>query len=170
MRTVVLGPNPKIEALVAQRRLAGLDRFDEVWEGDYHVAPAAHFHHGYVAAQLAKVLRTYAEVAGLIEAGPFNLGEPNDYRVPDGGYLDAVADAIYVPSAAVVVEVLSPDDETFAKFAFYHRHGVREILVADPSQRSLTCWRRHEDSFESAPTSTLLDAVLADIEAEIIWP
>jgi Uma2 family endonuclease len=170
VRTVVVGHHPELEALVARRRQAGLDRFDEVWEGEYHVAPAAHFHHGYLAAQLARVLRPYAENAGLVEAGPFNLGQPDDHRVPDGGYLDAVVDAIYVPSAAIVIEVLSPDDETFAKFAFYHRHGVAEIFVLDPAERSLNCWRRSEDGFEPAPESELLGAVMADLVAEIRWP
>ncbi len=40
MRTVVLGPRPpELQALVERRRALGQDLHDEVWHGDYHVAP-----------------------------------------------------------------------------------------------------------------------------------
>ena len=42
VRTVVLGPPPaEISALIARRHALGLDTHDEVWEGEYHMAPAA---------------------------------------------------------------------------------------------------------------------------------
>jgi Uma2 family endonuclease len=46
-----------------------------------------------------------------------------------------VPDATYLPSAAIVVEVLSPDGETFGKLPFYAAHGVEELLGADPMER-----------------------------------
>src|SRR5712692_10522064 len=60
--------------------------FDEVWEGAYHLAPMAHAWHGYLDNVLAELLGPYARRAGLIGTGPFNLGEPDDFRVPDRGY------------------------------------------------------------------------------------
>ncbi len=43
MRTVVLGPPPaELEALIARRHSLGLDGSDEVWKGEYHMAPVAH--------------------------------------------------------------------------------------------------------------------------------
>lgn len=48
----------------------------------------------------------------------------------------------WLATAAVVVEILSPDDETFEKFSFYARHDVDEVLVADPAARRITLWRR----------------------------
>jgi hypothetical protein len=51
VKTVVLGPPPKeLKELIQRRRALGLDRFDEVWEGSYHVAPMARWRHGYLAA------------------------------------------------------------------------------------------------------------------------
>lgn len=42
-KTVVLGPRPQeLVALIERRQALGLDTYDEVWEGTYHVAPAAH--------------------------------------------------------------------------------------------------------------------------------
>ena len=40
MKTVVLGdPPPALASLIAERQRLGLDRRDEIWEGDYHVVP-----------------------------------------------------------------------------------------------------------------------------------
>ena len=60
---------------------------------------------------------------GLSIFGPFNLGEPGDFRVPDGGPGQASIDEVYAPTTVVVIEVLSPGDETYAKFSFYHGHN-----------------------------------------------
>ena len=42
----------------------------------------------------------------------FNLGEANNYRVPDGGLHRERAGRVYYTSAALVVEIVSPGDET----------------------------------------------------------
>jgi Uma2 family endonuclease len=39
---------------------------------------------------------------------------------------------VYLATAEIVVEILSPGDDTYAKFGFYAAHGVREIIVAGP--------------------------------------
>ena len=84
MRTVVLGPRPpELDALIARRRSLGLDTHDEVWKGEYHMAPSAHSSHGWLDQQLAELLGPLARAAGLGGTGPFNLGEPDDFRVPD---------------------------------------------------------------------------------------
>ena len=103
--------------------------------------------------------------------GPFNLGVgPNDFRVPDAGYHGRLISAVWVPTAAIVVEIVSPDDETYDKFDFFWRHDVTEILVADPAQRSVRCRRRGADCFEPATRSGLLDVAMDDISREITWP
>ena len=44
MKTVVLGdPPPVLASLIAERKRLGLDTHDEVWQGEYHMAPAASF-------------------------------------------------------------------------------------------------------------------------------
>ena len=82
MKTVVLGPQPEeVQTLIQRRRSLGIDTFDEVWEGSYHVAPAPNAAHAYLDDVLAVLLHSYALAAGLVGTGPFNLGEPADYRV-----------------------------------------------------------------------------------------
>ncbi len=172
MRTVVLGPPPtELQALLERRQALGIDIFDEVWEGSYHVVPAPNAAHAYLDDVLAVLLHPYAEAAGLVGTGPFNLGQPDDYRVPDRGYHRGRPRGTWLATAAVVVEILSPDDETFDKFSFYAGHGVDEVLVADPADRSISLWRRaSERSYEQVPVSVLLNLAAIELTASIAWP
>lgn len=171
MRTVVLGRRPhELETLLERRRALGLDTHDEVWEGAYHAAPAAHPAHGYVDHALAVILDPYARAAALVATGPFNLGSPDDYRVPDHGYHRRFPEDVWVPTAAVVVEVVSPDDETYAKFGFYVAHGVDELMVADPHQQVVRCFRLHGDRYAEATASDLLAVGADDLTNGIDWP
>ena len=128
-----------------------LDLFDEVWGGTYPVAPASPPWHGYVGDVLGELLGPLVRAAGLVGTGPFNLGDENDYRVP-GGYHRSLPSSVWVPTAAVVVEVISPDDETWAKFDFYAHQVVDEICTADPVARQL------------------LNVTVADLSGQIAWP
>ncbi|MDQ1357634.1 MAG: hypothetical protein QOF20_35 [Acidimicrobiaceae bacterium] len=172
MRTVVLGPWPaELQRLIERRHALGIDLFDEVWEGSYHLAPAPNAAHGYMDDVLAVLLHPYAQAAGLVGTGPFNLGRADDYRVPDRGYHRGRPRGTWVPTAAIVVEVVSPDDETYEKFAFYADHGVDEIIVADPSALELTIWRRTSaEGYDEAQMSVLLDVAAADLARAIPWP
>lgn len=171
MKTVLVGNPPHgIEDILQRRRALGQDGFDEVWEGVYHVAPMAHSRHGYIGRQLAFLLEPLARQAGLVSTDAFNLGEPEDYRVPDGGYHRSEPAALYVPTAAIVVEVVSPDDETWQKFGFFAAHGVEEICTAEPLEHRVRWWRRDGDHFVEAPGSELLGVTTAELEAEINWP
>ena len=61
--------------------------------------------------------------AGLRALGQFNLGEEGDYRVPDGALVRPGPDAVYLPTAALVLEIVSPGDETWEKLGFYAARG-----------------------------------------------
>src|SRR5664280_2629522 len=120
MATVVFGPRPpELETWLGRRRELGQDRCDEVWEGDYHVVPGPSAEHAFVDSQLAHLLWPRAEQAGLSVTTAFNLGEPDDYRVPDGGVHRNRPSGVFVATTAMVVEVVSPGDETLAKLTFY---------------------------------------------------
>lgn len=171
MKTVVLGERPaELEALLARRRALGQDLFDEVWEGVYHMAPAAHPWHGYVENQLGVLLDPLARAAGLVGTGPFNLGEPDDYRVPDRGYHRGVPSTVWVPNAVLVVEVVSPDDETWEKFDFYARLGVEEIAVADPMAGVLRWFALAGDRYDETDRSGVLGITVEDLSTQIDWP
>lgn len=167
----MLAPMPlELEELIARRRALGQALFDEVWQGVYHMVPAAHPFHGFVDNALTVLLDRYARAAGLVGTGPFNLGSSDDYRVPDHGYHRQLPNEVWVPSAAIVVEVVSPDDGTYAKLDFYLAHGVEEVIIADPASRSVRCYGRSEGSFAESPTSRLLGVTMAELRDGIDWP
>lgn len=167
----MLGPRPpELEAVLERRRALGQDLYDEVWEGEYHIAPAPSHRHAVLDDEIAAVLRPLARRAGLVGSGPFNLGRPGDFRVPDRGLHRGRSDEVWLPSAAVVVEILSPDDETFEKFDFYAAHRVDEVLVVDPAARTVRCWRRAGESYVESESSDLLGVATADLAAGIDWP
>ncbi len=173
MRTIVVGPVPiELEALIARRRALGLDRYDEVWEGEYHMSPAAHSGHGELDQQLAVLLSTPARRAGLVGLGPCNIGVANDYRVPDRSLHRASPGATFVATAALVVEIVSPGDESWAKLDFYAARGVDEVLLIDPSTRTIT-WLTLSPGghgYDETDHSAVLDIAAAELAAQIAWP
>ena len=135
--TLVLDPPPAdFEALLERRRQHGQDLLDEVWDGVYHMNPAPHSRHSAIQQQLAELLGPPAREAGLDpRLAIFNLGDEGDYRVPDGGLLRPGPDAVFLPTAALVVEIVSPGDESWQKLGFYAAHDVGELLIVDPQER-----------------------------------
>jgi hypothetical protein len=150
MRTLfVTDPPQPVEDWLARRRALGQDHFDEVWEGEYHVAPAPTRAHAIVDDELGWMLRPLAAGAGLVGAR---------------------ADLTWNPSAAIVVEVVSAGDESHAKLGFYHRSGVEEVLIADPVQRTVEWFVRGPDAFRPADRSALLGISAAELTTAIDWP
>jgi hypothetical protein len=171
VKTVVLGPRPaELEQLIERRRALGLDTFDEVWEGDAHLAAARPFRHAYLDDAVAVLLHGYAQAPGLIGSGPFNLGQEDDFRVPDRGLHRELADAVYLDTAAVVVEILSPDDETYEKFPFYAAHAVDEVLVIDPEARRVRIFALGAGDYGETDSSALLGVDAGALTAAIRWP
>lgn len=171
MRTVVLGePPPVVADWLERRRALGQDLFDEVWEGEYHVAPMAHARHGDLDDQVAAVLRPLARAAGLWPSSPVNLGRADDYRVPDRVYLRERGDGLYVSSAAIVVEIVSPGDESFAKLGFYAARGVDEALLVDPAVGTCRWYARSGGEMVPVEGSRLLGLTAVDLEAQLDWP
>jgi Uma2 family endonuclease len=171
VRTIVLEPKPaEFAALLERRRALGQDLYDEVWKGEYHMAPAPHPLHGYVGRQLAVLLNPLAQQAGLVATDPFNLGSLDDYRVPDGGLHRELPPTTFVPTAALVVEVVSPGDETWQKLDFYAEHLVDELLIADPAKRSVTWLVLHDGRYIEAEYSPLLRTNVAKVTEQSNWP
>ena len=171
MRSVVLGPpSAESEALIARRRALGLDTHDEVWEGEYHVAPAAHPYHGYLCQEVASLLRPLGRAVGLVVTAEFNLGDPPDYRVPDGGFHRSLPTVVFVPTAAVVIEVASPHDESWEKLDFYARRSVDEVVIVAGETRTVTWMRLEDGEYVEADHSGLLGEESRDLAARIDWP
>ncbi len=171
MRTVVLDEHPAgFAAFLDQRRRLGQDRFDEVWEGEYHVVPGPNGPHGDLDSQLVALLRPRARAHGLWGHQTVNIGRLGDYRVPDQSYLRERAQGAFTPTAAIVVEVVSPGDETYDKLDFYFARGVEELLIVDPRDRTVQWYARGTTGFERSGRSQLLDLTADDLHAAIDWP
>lgn len=171
MPTLVLDPQ-ELQALNERRRRSGLDRLDEVWEGVLHMVPAPSGEHADVTQQLAVVLDGPARAAGLFPTmGEFNLGSSEaDFRVPDGGIHRSRPHGIWFPTAALVVEVVSPGDETWEKLPFYAAHSVEETLVVDPSQRAVRWLGLSGGEYRDIEHSGLIDLGPGELAERIDWP
>ena len=172
MPTLVLGPPPpELEALLERRRQAGADRLDEVWQGVLHMVPGPSSEHARLTHQLAVLLDSPARAAGLLPAmGDFNLGESeHDFRVPDGGLLRPGAAGVWLATAALVVEILSPGDEGWQKLGFYADHHVDEILLIDPAEHTVTWLQLHDGKYEPIERSGLIDLGATELAERIDW-
>jgi Uma2 family endonuclease len=170
--TLVRDPQPdEFEALLERRRQLGQDLFDEVWEGVLHMNPAPSGRHGDLESQLHALLRPLAAPAGLRMRGPFNLGDQTNYRVPDGGLHRDATDRVYYPSAALVIEIVSPDDRTWEKLAFYAVHHVNELLIVDPEQRRVHWLALAADGqYRDTDRSELIALGPVELADRIDWP
>src|SRR5262245_3094496 len=123
MRAVWLEPS---ETFLEERRRRGLDKFDEVWDGVLHMVPPGSYAHGLSTSRLFLALHAIAERRGLLAHGDgMGVFESDDnYRVADA----TIARPEHVSKrglegADLVVEVLSPNDESRDKLPFYAKLG-----------------------------------------------
>jgi Uma2 family endonuclease len=173
MPTLVLDPPPhELQELLEHRKRSGLHRLDEVWEGVLHMVPAPSGPHAYVTQQLAEILAGPARAAGLVPAmGEFNLGSSEeDFRVPDGGVHRAIPLATWYPTAALVVEIVSPGDESWQKLPFYAAHHVDEVLIVDPAEHAVRWLALADGEYRDVQRSELIELGPAELAARIDWP
>ncbi len=174
MRTLVLDPpTASLDDLLERRRRSGLDRMDEVWQGVLHMVPAPDYGHASIEAQLMRLLGPYADAAGLHLIGQSSLGEDeHDYRVPDGAIHRPGAGGVWHPTAAMVIEIVSPGDESWEKLPFYAVHHVDEVLIVDPATHTVDWLGLDEDRDEYRPIerSGLIDLGPSELVEQIDWP
>ena len=137
------------EALLEQRRRSGADRFDEMWEGILHMVPPPSGRQQLFGTDLLVALVPIARARRLVavhELGFFRAAD--DYRQPDL----VVAEERHITDerglegpAELVVEILSPGDESRAKLDFYAVMSVSEVLFVDPVSREFELLRRSAD-------------------------
>lgn len=172
MSTLVLDPAaPGLEALKERRRQAGLDRLDEVWEGVLHMVPAPSHEHGRLAVQLVKLIGPAADAAGLEMTDACNIGSSEeDFRVPDLALHRPGASGVWHPTAALVVEIVSPGDESWEKLPFFAAHGVDEVLIVDPQERSLHWLGLGGGKYGEIERSGLTELGPGELAERIEWP
>lgn len=146
------------EHILEWRRRTGADQWDEVWEGVLHMAPSPNRDHQDIEGALEFWLRLHwAKPNGCRVYHEINVAEPgawpNNFRIPDlvlltparfdidyNEYFDGGPDA--------VVEIRSPDDETYEKFDFYAKVGVLEIWVIDRDTRQPEMYELAEGEYQ----------------------
>ncbi len=137
--------------------------------------PAPHGRHHRIGQQLAVALDAPARAAGLLPAmGEFNLGIPADYRAPDGAIHRPGPDQMYYETAALVVEIVSPADETWQKLPFYAAHEVNEVLILDPEERAVHWLGLTDGEYRVGgpliARSGLIDLGPSELAEQIEWP
>ncbi len=172
MRTLVVDPpTAGMEEVLERRRRSGLDRMDEVWEGVLHMVPAPSYGHGDLESQLHAILRPLARRAGLTMIGQSNLGEgEHDFRVPDSALHRPGASGTWHPTAALVIEIVSPGDESWEKLPFYAAHDVDEALIVDPAKRTVDWLSLTDGEYQPIERSGLIDLSAGELAEQIDWP
>lgn len=137
MRAVVL---QMPEHWLEERRSLGHDRRDEVWDGVLHMVPQPGTSHQGLEAALIIHLTPLASARGyrlLHETSLFGVAGEKNYRVPDitiAVHQD-VSERGIEGHAELVIEILSPNDESREKVPFYATCGVREVWLVEPKTR-----------------------------------
>jgi Uma2 family endonuclease len=173
MAIVVLDPYAyELDALKERRRVSELDRLDEVWEGVLHMVPAPNDAHADLAQQLAILLDAPARAAGLFPTmHEFNLGYSiENYRVPDGGLHRARYWGTWEHTAPLVVEIVSPGDETWEKLPFYAAHAVDEVLILDPVEHAIHWLGLAGGEYRPLERSGVIDLGPVELAERIDWP
>jgi Uma2 family endonuclease len=172
MRALVLDPETSgLEKLLEIRRRSGLDRCDEVWDGVLHMVPAPNYRHASVQAQVIVILSPKARAAGFEVIDQSNLGEgANNYRVPDIAMHRPGTSGTWHSTAPLLVEVVSPRDESWDKLPFYAAHDVDEVLIVDPLERSVDWLALHDGEYRPIERSGLVDLGARELAEQIEWP
>jgi Uma2 family endonuclease len=127
---------------LTERHRRGLDHFDEMWQGVLHMAPAPAYEHQRIVSHLDRFLGALCDrhKRGVLALGINVFDEASkvpDYRIPDFTFVAAghehllVTDGVRGGGPEAVIEVRSPDDETYEKLPFFVRIGVSEVIVID---------------------------------------
>jgi len=135
------------------------------------VVPGPSHRHATLSAQIKALLRDPAVAAGLEVSDDFNVGDSKDnFRVPDGGLHRPGAAEMWHPTAALVLEIVSPEDDTWEKLPFYAAHHVDETLIVDPDTRQVHWLALADGQYQPIEQSTLIDLGAAQLARQIDWP
>jgi len=172
MPTLVFDPEPtEIEELRKRRERLGLDRHDEVWEGVLHMLPPPSVQHQALVIGLGALLLAEAQAAALtLTAGVAIGADKDDYREPDLALLRRGFDPQWNHTAALVVEVVSPGDDSWKKLPFYAAHRVEEVVIVDPQERSVKWLGLADDDYRPLERSGLIELGPGELAERVDWP
>ena len=182
MTVVLADPDP---AWLEERRLMGIDKRDEVWDGVLHVPPTPGVAHQDFAFDLHTALRPIVKSLGLRIIQETTIYDPvkglKNYRSPDlvvaepGDFSKRGIEG----HAELAIEILSPNDESYEKFDFYATRQIAEYWIVDPETRQIEVYvlrgnkyvavLPHRDGTIAAPRLGLELQVLDGPRLRITW-
>ncbi len=169
---VALITDPNLEdRLVAQRRADGTDKYDEVWEGMYVMAPMANNEHQDLVDDLCTILTLAVKWRGLGRVNPgVNVSDSKtdwqeNYRCPDVAVFLNETQAEdcgthWFGGPDFTIEIVSPFDRSSEKLPFYAKVGVRELLLIQRDPWAIVLHRLTADGLIEAGRSTIADSRL----------
>ena len=151
MATVVMDAR-FAEELRQQRADSGSDRWDEVWEGTYMMAPLPNIEHQEFVTRLGVIFQeTVGWDSGDIVLPGTNVSDREkgwkfNYRCPDvvvylTGTRAKNCGTHWCGGPDFAVEIISPDDMVRDKLPFYGKVAMRELLIVDRDPWSLELMR-----------------------------
>jgi Uma2 family endonuclease len=171
MPILALDPVPaEFEAILKRREEWGLDKHDEVWNGVLHMIPPASVEHQRTVMALIRLLDPVAQRAELELTTEVGIGEnAQNYRTPDLVLHRPDPEPQWNPTAALVVEILSPRDTAWDKLDFYADHNVDELLYVDLEKREITWMALRDGQYRRVERSALIDLGVAEVSAHLNW-
>jgi Uma2 family endonuclease len=77
---------------------------------------------------------------------------------------------VYLPTAALVFEIVSPGGETREKLGFYAARGVEGLLIVDPQEKSVSWMGLQAGEYKHLNRSRLIELGPAESAKRIDWP
>ena len=152
MKPSLILPRDDLKRMIRRRRRLGLDRYDEVWEGVYVMAPLANNEHQFFATRISSVILTALDFRNdIICLAGANISDrperwTKNFRCPDVAVFlpgnpaeDRATHWLGGPDFAV--EVVSRGDRSRKKLDFYSKVGVRELLLVEREPWRLVLYR-----------------------------
>jgi Uma2 family endonuclease len=163
MATMILDPL-LAEQLREQRRAWGSDKFDEVWEGVYMMAPLPNDEHQNLVFEFCIVLneslggQKHAQIRPGVNLASQSVNWKENYRCPDIAVFlsDTKAencDTHWRGPADFLIEITSPGDRTHDKIAFYDNIGVEELLIVNRENWILELYQRQDGRLQKTAES-----------------
>lgn len=108
-----------------------------MWEGVLHMTPAPSVEHQRILDELLEFLRPRLRESrrGALVSGINVFATDIDYRIPDLTFISSERghvlheDGVRGGGPDAVIEIRSPEDETYEKLPFYASVGIREVIV-----------------------------------------
>jgi len=164
MATVIMDRSLAAE-LKRERAVSGADRWDEVWEGTYMMAPLPNIEHQQIVNRLAAIFQETVGWDGQdivlpgTNVSDREKGWEHNYRCPDVVvYLEATkaknCDTHWMGGPDLAVEIVSDDDLTRDKVPFYAAVATRELLIIDREPWALELRRLSDGELKLIGTVT----------------